>query len=118
MDTVFEHIAIEHVGDVTIVTFAEQNLVEQIQLLELRYELHQLARFTKILLDWSGVHCASSPIMAPVLELQKRARATHSLVRMCCMHEAILKDWRVTNIVPGFIEHYGNRADALAAFAK
>ena len=109
---------INEVGDVTVVHFLDQKIVEDLGIQELGQELFQLVegdhRF-KIVLNFSSVDFLSSAALGKLITLDKKIKANDGVLKLCNIRPEIYEVFAITRLNRLF-DIKEDEADALATF--
>ncbi len=116
-----EYFEIAGEADVTLVTLhgAGPSLTDKETAEHLRVDFALLASAVpakvKLLLDLSAVALLGSPVLAGLIELQRKVRETQGLLKLVITQESLHETFRVTKLESHFHIH-DSRQGALASF--
>lgn len=116
-----EHLNVQRVGDVAVVSFKCLQISDAIVVAELRRELNTLIEATllsdskKVLLDFANVGYLSSAFLGMLITFDKRAKAESCHMHMCNLRPDILEIFQITRLDKLFTIHK-NRESSLRAF--
>ena len=111
-------IVCEPIEDVTVVSFMESRMLDELNIKEIGDQLLGLVEKydkKKILLDFSNVEYMSSAALGKLITLHNKAKAASGEARMCCIHPNIFEVFKITQLDRLFLIH-STREDALKAF--
>lgn len=106
------------VGDVTVVHFKDQKIIEDLGIQELGQELFQLVDVQdkkKLVLNFSSVDFLSSAALGKLITLDKKVKAHGGMLKLCNIRPEIYEVFAITRLNRLF-DIKGDEADALAAF--
>jgi len=118
MTTTRRRITIREVGEVTVVEFRDEKLIEDLQIEEIGTELFALVdeeKEKKILLNFSAVDLLCGAFLGKLITLEKKIREREGKLKLCHIQPRVYKDFATTRLNRLF-DIKDNEADALAAF--
>ena len=95
------HISVSDVNGATVVNFTDKHIIQETGIKETGEELLSLVDKEgkkKILLDFSGVDFISSVLLAALINLDKKMRATGGKLAMCGMRPEIFELFCITKL--------------------
>ncbi len=113
----YRRLVINEVGDVTVVHFRDQKIIEDLRIQELGQELFQLVETEnrkKLVLNFSSVDFLSSAALGVLIKLDKKVKAKQGRLALCCIRPEIFEVFKITNLNRVFIIK-ADESDALAA---
>ena len=113
-----KRLEVSEVGDVTVVHFREQRIIEDLAIQETGRELLQLVEEEgrkKLLLNFASVGFMSSAALGKLITLNKKAKAQGGVVKMCNIRPEIYEVFAITRLDRLF-EIKKDEAEALADF--
>ena len=116
--TAYRRLEVNEVGDVTVVRFRDQKIVEDMNIQELGQELFRLVeadRRDKLLLNFSSVDFLSSAALGKLITLDKKVKAATGVLKLCHIQPEIYEVFAITKLNRLF-DIKEDEADALAAF--
>ncbi len=114
----YRRLDISEVGEVTVVRFRDQKIIEDINIQELGRELFQLIEVenrTKLLLNFSSVDFLSSAALGKLITLDKKMKAHAGTLKLSNIRPEIYEVFAITKLNRLF-DIKDDEADALAAF--
>jgi len=114
----YRRLEVNDVGDVTVVRFRDQKILDDLNIQELGQELFQLVETenrTKLLLSFSGVDFLSSSALGKLITLDKKVKANAGVLKLCQIRPEIYEVFAITRLNRLF-DIKDDEADALAAF--
>ena len=114
----YRHILVTQVGDVTVVRFRDQKIIEDISIQEWGQELLSLVDVDnrqKILLNFTGVAFLSSAALGKLITLNTRVRSLNGSLKLCGIRPEIYEVFQITKLNRVF-EIYTDESEALSAF--
>ncbi len=114
----FRRLDVREVGDVTVVRFRDNKIIEDINIQELGQELFQLVETEnrkKLLLNFSTVDFLSSAALGKLITLDKKVRAAAGTLKLSNIRAEIYEVFTITKLNRLF-DIKADEADALAAF--
>lgn len=97
----FIHIDVKKVGTVTVASFRDQKILDDLVIQQLGEELYRVAESEdcdSLLLNFSGVAFLSSSALGKLITLNKRVKAGGGQLRLCEMHPKILELFTLTGL--------------------
>ena len=114
----YKRLDINEVGDVTVVRFRDQKIVEDINIQELGQEMFRLVESDnrkKLLLNFSSVDFLSSAALGKLITLDKKMKAAGGTLKFSNIRPEIYEVFVITRLNRLF-DIKDDEADALAAF--
>ncbi len=114
----YRRLEVKEVGDVTVVRFRDQKIIEDINIQELGRELFQLVEVEnreKILLNFSAVDFLSSAALGKLITLDKKVKAHGGALKLSNIRPEIYQVFDITKLNRLF-DIKDDEADALAAY--
>ncbi len=114
----FRRLMTNEVGDVTVVHFRDQKIIEDLSIQELGQELFQLVeaeKRRKLVLNFANVEFLSSGALGKLITLDKKVKTHNGQLRLCAIRPQIYEVFVITKLHRLF-DIRGDEADALAAF--
>jgi len=114
----FRRLHVTEVGDVTVVRFRDNKIIEDINIQELGQELFQLVdaqNRKKLLLNFSSVDFLSSAALGKLITLDKKVKAGGGLLKLSNIRPEIYEVFAITKLNRLF-DIKDDQVDALAAF--
>jgi anti-sigma B factor antagonist len=114
----FRRLHVSEVGDVTVVRFRDNKIIEDINIQELGQELFQLIEAEnrkKLLLNFSSVDFLSSAALGKLITLDKKVKATGGVLKLSNIRPEIYEVFAITKLNRLF-DIKDDEVDALAAF--
>ena len=115
----YRRLDVSEVGDVTVVRFRDQKIIEDINIQELGRELFQLVEVEnreKVLLNFSSVDFLSSAALGKLITLEKKLVKSHGgTLRLSNIRPEIYEVFAITKLNRVF-EIKDDEAEALASF--
>lgn len=118
MTTAYRHMDLSQVGDVTVVRFRDQKIIEDINIQELGQELFRLVEADgceRLLLDFSSVDFLSSAALGKLITLDKKMKAHGGTLKLSNIRSEIYEVFAITKLNRLF-DIRKDEAEALAAF--
>jgi anti-anti-sigma factor len=109
---------LETIGEVTVVKFTVQTILEADTIRELGQQLASLGEQwgqRNILLNFSGVTRLSSPMLARLLVLLKKVQAAGGRLALCSIHPNLTDLFEITRLTRMF-RIYRDEQEALQSF--
>ncbi|OHB86422.1 MAG: anti-anti-sigma factor [Planctomycetes bacterium RBG_16_64_12] len=112
-----KRLEVSEVGDVTVVHFRDQRIIEALGIQETGQELVELVDEgrTKILLNFSAVGFMSSAALGKLITLNKKVKAAGGVVKLCNIRPEIHEVFAITRLDRLF-DIKKDESEALAAF--
>lgn len=114
----FRRLAVEDVGDVTVVRFRDQKIIEDVNIQELGKELFRLIEelgVDKLLVNFGSVDFVSSAALGKYITLDKKVKARGKTLKLSNIRPEIYEVFAITKLNRLF-DIKDDEADALAAF--
>jgi anti-sigma B factor antagonist len=114
----YRRLAINEVGDVTVVRFRDQKILDDLNIQELGRELSRLVEVEnrkRLLLNFSAVQFLSSAALGKLITLEKKVKAADGSLKLCNIQPEIYEVFAITKLNRLF-DIKEDEADALAAF--
>ncbi len=96
-----KRLEVSEVGDVTVVHFRDQRIIDDLAIQETGQELVQLVEEEgrkKLLLNFSAVGFMSSAALGKLITLNKKAKAKGGVVKMCNIRPDIHEVFAITRL--------------------
>ena len=109
---------VNEVGEVTVVHFRDQKIIEDLGIQELGQELFHLVEVDnrkKLVLNFSSVDFLSSAALGKLITLDKKVKARDGVLKLCNIRPEIYEVFAITRLNRLF-DIKDDEADALAAF--
>ena len=109
---------VNEVGEVTVVHFRDQKIIEDLGIQELGQELFHLVEVDnrkKLVLNFSSVDFLSSAALGKLITLDKKIKARDGVLKLCNIRPEIYEVFAITRLNRLF-DIKDDEADALAAF--
>ena len=106
------------VGEVCVVRFRDQKIIEDINIQEWGQELFQLVEVEnrqKLLLNFSGVDFLSSAALGKLITLDKKVKARSGTLKLCNIRPEIYEVFAITKLNRLF-DIQEDESDALSSF--
>ncbi len=116
--TEFRRLEVNQVGDVTVVHFRDQKIIEDLGIQELGQELFTLVEAEnrkKLVLNFSSVDFLSSAALGKLITLEKKLKNRNGTLKLCCIRPEIYEVFAITRLNRLF-DIKQEEADAIAAF--
>jgi anti-sigma B factor antagonist len=116
--TAYQHLDVVEVGDVAVVRFRENKIVEDINIQELGQEMFRLVEVDgrdRLLLDFSAVDFLSSAALGKLITLDKKMKAHGGVLKLSNIRPEIYEVFAITKLNRLF-DIRKDEAEALAAF--
>ena len=113
-----KHLKVSEVGDVAVVHFADQKILDDATIQELGYELFSLVEkegCQKVLLNFADVEFLSSAALGKLITLEKKAKTAGATLKLSNIRPEIYEVFAITKLNKLF-DIKENEADALASF--
>lgn len=114
----YRRLQVNDVGEVCVVRFRDQKIIEDINIQEWGQELFQLVdaeNRQKLLLNFSGVDFLSSAALGKLITLDKKAKARGGILKLCNIRPEIYEVFAITKLNRLF-DIKDDESDALASF--
>jgi anti-sigma B factor antagonist len=96
-----QRLEVSEVGDVTVVSFRDQRIIEELGIQEIAQELFQLVEAEgrkKVLLNFGKVGFMSSAALGKLITLHKKVKAQGGMLRMCNIRPEIHEVFSITRL--------------------
>lgn len=116
--TEYRRLEVNQVGDVTVIHFRDQKIIEDLGIQELGQELFSLVEVEnrkKLVLNFSSVDFLSSAALGKLITLEKKLKNRGGTLKLCCIRPEIYEVFAITRLNRLF-EIKPEEADAIAAF--
>ncbi len=114
----YRRVDLNEVGEVTVIRFRDQKIIEDINIQELGRELFSLVEVEnrrKLLLNFSSVDFLSSAALGKLITLDKKMKAHGGVLKLTNIRPEIYEVFAITKLNRLF-DIKDDEADALAAF--
>ena len=114
----YQRLEVNEVGDVAVIRFRDQKIIEDINIQELGRELSELVEVEKrekLLLNFSSVDFLSSAALGKLITLEKKVKANAGVLKLSNIRPEIYEVFAITKLNRLF-DIKDDEADALAAF--
>jgi anti-sigma B factor antagonist len=114
----YRRLEVNEVGDVTVVRFRDQKIIEDINIQELGHEMFRLVEVDnrgKLLLNFSSVEFLSSAALGKLITLDRKMKARGGVLKLTNIRPEIYEVFAITKLNRLF-DIKDDEADALAAF--
>ena len=114
----YKRLTVEEVGDVSVVRFLGNRIIDNLHIQELGQELFQLVETEgrkKLLLDFTSVDFLGSAALGKLITLDKKVKQHKGVLKLAAIQPEILEVFRITKLDRLF-DIRDEEADALAAF--
>jgi len=114
----YRRLEVNEVGDVTVVHFRDQKIIEDLRIQELGQELFQLVEMEKrkkLVLNFSSVDFLSSAALGKLITLDKKVKANSGALKLCSIRAEIYEVFAITKLNRLF-DIRRDEGEALAAF--
>ncbi len=111
-------VEVNEVGEITVVHFRDQKIIEDLGIQEMGQELFQLVEGEnrkKLVLNFSSVDFLSSAALGKLITLDKKTKARGGSLKLCNIRPEIYEVFAITRLNRLF-DIRDDEADALAAF--
>jgi len=116
--TDYRHLDVARVGDVTVVRFLDNKIIEDVNIQELGQEMFRLVESDgcdRLLLDFASVDFLSSAALGKLITLDKKMKAHGGTLKLSNIRPEIYEVFAITKLNRLF-DIRKDEADALAAF--
>jgi anti-sigma B factor antagonist len=113
----YRRLVINEIGDVTVVHFRDQKIIEDLRIQELGQELYQLVETEnrkKLVLNFHSVDFLSSAALGVLIKIDKKVKPKQGRLKLCNIRPEIFEVFKITNLNRVF-DIKPDEADALAA---
>lgn len=96
-----QRLEVSEVGDVTVVSFRDQRIIEELGIQEMAQELFQLVEAEgrkKLLLNFKSVAFMSSAALGKLITLHKKVKAQGGKLRFCNIRKEIFEVFAITRL--------------------
>jgi anti-sigma B factor antagonist len=114
----YRRLAVNEVGDVTVIRFRDNKIIEDINIQELGQELFHLVEAEsrkKLLLNFTAVDFLSSAALGKLITLDKKMKAAGGILKLSNIRPEIYEVFAITKLNRLF-DIKEDEVDALAAF--
>ena len=114
----YRRLEISEVGDVTVVCFRDQKILDDLNIQELGRELSQLVEAEnrkRLLLNFDAVEFLSSSALGKLITLDKKVKAVNGTLKLCNIQPEIYEVFVITKLNRVF-DIKDSESEALAAF--
>jgi len=114
----YRRLDVNEVGDVTVVRFRDQKIIEDINIQELGQEMFRLVeedKREKLLLNFSSVDFLSSAALVKLITLDKKVKSHGGVLKLTNIRPEIFEVFTITKLDRLF-DIKDDEADALADF--
>ena len=105
-------------GDVTIVSFVDRKILDELYIKQIGDELFELVDKhgkKKILINFENVEYLSSAALGKLITLNKKMAAVNGQLKLCSISPTIIEIFQITKL-DKFFDIHPTEADALEAF--
>ena len=120
MATLKPRVSVEYGEEATIVTFTDEKILEERDILDLQESLMgviEQAEKINLVLDFSAVKFLSSAVLGLLIRVSKKVYEQDGQLRLCNIIPRIYEIFKITRLTKIF-DIYPDRAAAVASFAK
>lgn len=113
-----QRLDVSEVGDVTVVHFRDQRIIEDLGIQEMGLELFHLVEAEdrkKLILNFSNVGFLSSAALGKLITLDKKVKKSGGVLKLCSIKPEIYEVFAITRLDRLF-DIKGDEGEALAAF--
>ena len=96
-----QRLEVREVGDVTVVGFRDQRIIEELGIQEMAQELFQLVEAEgrkKILLNFAAVAFMSSAALGKLITMHKKVKASNGVLKFCNIRPEIFEVFAITRL--------------------
>ena len=114
----YQRLMVNEVGDVSVVRFRDQKIIDNLNIQELGRALTSLVegdKRGKLLLNFSAVEFLSSAALGKLITLDKKVKAAGGALKLCQIQPEIYEVFAITKLNRLF-DIKEDEADALATF--
>lgn len=114
----YRRLDVNEVGDVTVVNFRDQKIIEDLRIQELGQELFQLVegdKRKKLVLNFATVDFLSSAALGKLITLDRKVKANNGVLKLCNIRPEIYEVFAITKLNRLF-DIRRDEGEALAAF--
>src|SRR3972149_1207162 len=115
-----QRLDVSEVGDVTVVHFRDQRIIEDLGIQEMGQELFHLVEGEdrkKLILNFSAVGFVSSAALGKLITLDKKVKARGGVLTLCSIRPEIYEVFAITRLDRLF-DIKADESEALAAFCR
>jgi anti-sigma B factor antagonist len=120
MSTV-QRLAVQEIGDVTIVRFLDSRVTNPMEIEDLGQQLYHVLEAknncSKLVLDFSPVEFLSSATIGKLMSLNRKVKQSKVALRLCNLRQEIRDVFRICNLDRMF-EIHEDQAEAIASFQE
>ncbi|MDX2200232.1 MAG: STAS domain-containing protein [Phycisphaerae bacterium] len=116
METPSSHLKVRRSDNVTIVSFVDRKILEELAIQEIGEEINRLVESepgVRLLLDFSGVDHLSSAALGMLITVNNRVKEQNGLLRLANINKQIFEVFKITRLNKLFSIH-ATADDALA----
>jgi anti-sigma B factor antagonist len=120
MTSLKPRISVEYGKDATIITFTDEKILEERDIVELQESLMGVIEQTekiRLILDFSTVKFLSSAVLGLLIRVSKKVYERDGQLRLCNISPRIYEIFRITRLTKIF-DIFPDRASAAASFAS
>jgi anti-sigma B factor antagonist len=113
----YRRLEVKEVGDVTVVHFRDQKILDDLNIQELGQEMNHLVEVEnrkKIVLNFSAVEFLSSSALGKLITMEKKVGVTEGVLKLCEIQPEIYEVFTITKLDRLF-DICPSEADALAS---
>ena len=114
----YRRLEVNEVGEVTVVHFRDEKIIEDLRIQELGQELFRLVETEnrkKLVLNFGSVDFLSSAALGKLISLDKKVKSHEGVMKLCNIRPEIYEVFAITKLNRLF-DITKDEADALAAF--
>lgn len=97
--TTYPRVYVETIGDVTVASFSDNEMISEDVIHEVDEQLGELARGLSsgdVLLNFREVRLMSSTMLAVLLKFSRRVAGLRGKVKLCCLDPSLLEIFKIT----------------------
>ena len=120
MTSLKPRVTVEYGEDATIVTFTDEKILEERDIVELQESLMSVieqAEKINLVLDFTPVKFLSSAVLGLLIRVSKKVYEKDGQLRLCNISPRIYEIFKITRLTKIF-DIFPDRSSALASFAK
>ncbi len=113
-------ISVEYTDCATVITFADQKILEPSDISSLREPIMSVidqGQGINLVLDFSNVRFLSSAVLGLLIRLSKKVYEQQGTLKLCCIDDKIYEIFRITRLTKIF-DIYPTREEAAASVCK
>lgn len=113
-------ISVEYTDSATVITFAEQKILEPSDISSLQEAIMSVidqSQGISLVLDFSNVRFLSSAVLGLLIRLSKKVYEQQGTLKLCCIDEKIYEIFRITRLTKIF-DIYPTRDEAADSVCK